>query len=106
MRDLTVDQWINFSASGFTALACITFAALYHRRVTWWRSAIGRNLMGLAAAIGVLCAYTVLITLAPDGCLSVILRGIRTCMVLTVGGIMIQQTRLLLKAQREHRSAD
>ncbi|MDX3283848.1 putative phage holin [Streptomyces scabiei] len=45
---------------------------IYH----WWRSQIGRNLMGFAAAIAALFLYTVLITLWPEGCAATVLRSL------------------------------
>ncbi|MFC7794670.1 putative phage holin [Streptomyces cinereoruber] len=100
MLDQSIDQWINMIASGAAALACAVFAIVYHRRTTWWRSDIGRNLMGFAAVVGALCLYTILITLWPTGCPSVILRAARTGIVLSIAALMIQRTLLVIRAQR------
>lgn len=102
MRDLTVDQWINVGASTLAALACAVFMVTYHAKATWWRSDIGRNLIAFAAAVGLLCVYTVLVSLFPDGCFAIVMRGVRTATVLAISALMIQRTRLLLKVQREH----
>jgi hypothetical protein len=102
MRDLSVDQWINIAASTLAAIACAVFIGAYHAKAPWWRSDIGRNLMSFAGAVGLLCAYTVLVSFFPDGCFAIVMRGVRTITVLAIATLMIQRTRLLLKAQREH----
>lgn len=99
MRNLSVDQWINAVASTLAALACLTFAATYHVQAPWWRSDIGRNLMGFAAAVGALCLYTALITLWPTGCAASVLRGFRTAVVLGIAALMIQRTCIVVRAQ-------
>lgn len=104
MRHLGVDEWVNVAASMLAALACAVFAVTYHLRVTWWRSEVGRNLMAFAAAVAALCLYTVLATfLQGDECALMALRSFRTLVLLSVGVLMVQRRRLLLKAQRENR---
>ncbi|MBL3664555.1 hypothetical protein JL475_00645 [Streptomyces sp. M2CJ-2] len=102
MRDLRADQWINVSASMLAVLACAVFVITYHYKAFWWRSEVGRNLMGFAAAVGMLCLYTVLVTMWPDGHFAIVARAIRTAILLAVAALMVQRTRMLLKAQREH----
>ncbi|MFE7233885.1 hypothetical protein ACFVAF_25110 [Streptomyces sp. NPDC057596] len=102
MNHLSIDQWINLVASLLAFLACATFAVTYHRKAPWWRSEVGRNLMMFAAAVGVLCLYTVLVSPWPDGRLAMALRAVRIVTVLAIAALMIQRTRMLLKAQREH----
>lgn len=101
MTDLSVDQWVNASMSAVAFLACATFATVYHLRAFWWRSDTGWNLMGFAVSVGLLCLYTVLITIWPDGCAAAVLRSIRTAVLAVIAALMIQRTRLLLQAQRE-----
>jgi cell division protein FtsW (lipid II flippase) len=96
-----VDQWINIGASTLATIACLVFIASYHAKAPWWRSDIGRNLMSFAAAVGLFCTYTVLVSLWPDGCFAVVMRGVRTVAVLAIATLMVQRTRLLLQAQRE-----
>ncbi|WP_261992195.1 putative phage holin [Streptomyces sp. MS191] len=99
MPDLAVDQWINTAASCAAFLMCATFAVVYHVRAPWWRSAVGRNLMLFAGAVGGLCLYTVLITLWPTGCPATVLRGVRTALLLSIAVLMVQRTRLVIRAQ-------
>lgn len=106
MRTQSVDQWINLAASTLGFLACAFFATTYHTKAPWWRTLIGWNLMSFAVAVGILCAYTVLITIWPAGCTGVILRSIRTAVVLAIAGLMVQRTILLLRAQSEHEHRD
>jgi hypothetical protein len=103
MSNLSVDQWVNVAASMLAVLACAGFVAAYHLHAPWWRSQVGRNLVGFAAAVGLLCLYTVLVTVWPDGCFAIVARALRTAVLLAVVALMMQRTRLLLKAQREHR---
>ncbi|MFJ4863387.1 hypothetical protein [Streptomyces sp. NPDC088748] len=100
MMQLNPDQWVNMIASGVAAAACAGFALVYHLRAPWWRSDVGRNLMLLAGALGGLCLYTVLIIMWPEGCPAAVLRGLRTAMVLAITGLMIQRTRMVIRAQR------
>jgi hypothetical protein len=104
MNDLGVDAWVNAIMSALGAIACTIFVIIYHRRAYWWRSEVGRNQMAFAAVIGLLCVYTVLATIwQGDECILMTLRLVRTLVLLAVAGLMLQRTRLLLKAQEEHR---
>lgn len=104
MTDLGVDAWMNAVMSALGAIACAVFVTIYHLRAFWWRSEVGRNQMAFAAAIGLLCLYTVLATvLQGSECALIVLRSIRTVAVGAVVVLMVQRTRLLLRAQREHR---
>lgn len=103
MNAIGVDQWVNMAASALAALACLAFVVTYHVKTTWWRSGTGRNLMGLPAAIGALFLYTVLVSLWPDGCFAVVMRGVRTLLAVVISGLMVQRLRILLRAQRESR---
>ncbi len=104
MREMGVDMWVNLIASALATLVCAAFVVIYHVKTTWWRSQTGRNLMGLPAAIGLLFLYTVLVTLWPDGCIAVILRGVRTALALVISALIAQRIRILLQAQRESRN--
>lgn len=99
-----VDTWMNAAMSALGMVACAVFVITYHLRATWWKSEVGRNQMAFAAAIGLLCLYTVLATIwQSDVCMLIVLRSIRTLVLAAVAGLMVQRTRLLIKAQREHR---
>ena len=102
MDDLGIDQWVNVTASMLAFLACTGFAVVYHLRATWWRSEVGRNLMGFAGAVGLLCLYTLVVTVWPDGSLVTVARSGRTLVLVAVAVLMVQRTRLFLKAQQEH----
>ncbi|MET9445466.1 hypothetical protein [Streptomyces sp. NPDC006610] len=101
--DLSADQWLNSIMSALAFLACATFAVVYHAKAPWWRSTTGWNLMGFAGAVGLLCLYTVLITLWPEGCTAVILRSVRTAVVLAIIILMIQRTAMVIRIQHEPR---
>jgi hypothetical protein len=104
VNGMGVDQWVNVGGSALAALACLAFVVTYHVKTTWWRSGTGRNLMGLPAAIGALFLYTVLVSLWPDGCFAIVMRGVRTLLAVVISGLMVQRLRILLRAQRESRS--
>jgi len=102
MDDLGIDQWVNAVASMLAFLACTGFAVIYHLRATWWRSEVGRNLMGFAGAVGLLCLYTVLVTIWPDGSFVIVARSVRTALLTAITLLMVQRTRLFIRAQQEH----
>lgn len=102
MDGLGIGQWVNVTASMLAFLACTGFAVTYHLRAPWWRSEVGRNLMGFAGAVGLLCLHTVLVTVWPEGGFAVVARALRTLVVLAVAALMVQRTRLFLKAQQAH----
>lgn len=97
------EQLFNVSASILACAACLLFVTVFHLRVTWWRTDVGRNLMALAVVLAALFAYTVLISLWPDGCLAMVLRWVRGVIAVAVAGIMAQRTLVFLRTQREHR---
>ncbi|MGW2594737.1 putative phage holin [Streptomyces sp. NPDC001515] len=100
MNELGTDQLINVTMSALACLACAIFATVYHAKAPWWKSATGWNLMGFAGAVGLLCLYTVLITIWPDGCAAAALRGIRTAVLVAITVLMAQRTRMVIRAQR------
>lgn len=103
MTNLGVDQWVNVTMSALACLACATFAAVYHAKAPWWRSSTGWNLMGFAASVGLLCLYTVLITIWPEGCTAAVLRSVRTGLLALIVALMIQRTRMVIRVQHEPR---
>ena len=106
MNDLGIDQWVNVAGSTLAFLACAAFAVIYHVQAPWWRSRIGRNLMAFAAAIAALFLYTVLITLWPEGCAATVLRSLRTAVAVAVVVLMVQRTRLVIRAQHPPKQQD
>lgn len=100
---MSVEQLFNVAASSLAFVACMGFVTVYHLRVTWWRTEVGRNLMALAAALAALFLYTVLVSVWPDGCLAMVLRWVRGVLALVVTVVMVQRARIFLRAQREYR---
>lgn len=103
MTGLSIDQWMNVIMSAAGVLACGTFAIVYHVQAPWWRSTTGWNLMGFAVSVGLLCLYTVLITVWPEGCIAAVLRAIRTGVLAAIAILMIQRTRMVIRVQHEPR---
>ncbi|MGW8703305.1 putative phage holin [Streptomyces eurythermus] len=98
---MNVGQWANTGVSGFVALCAIVFIATYHRLAPWRGSRVGWYVMAFAATIGLLAMYTVVITaVGIDGTAANVLRLIRSCLLLTVGGLLIQATRTMIRTQR------
>lgn len=104
MSDLTVDQWINVGMSAVAFLTCCLCALVYHLRAPWWKSDVGRNVMLFAGAVGGLCLYTMLIAIWPTGCPAIVLRALRTVVLLAVSVLMLQRTRLIIRAQAKERA--
>jgi FlaA1/EpsC-like NDP-sugar epimerase len=96
-------MWLNVVASGAATVVCAGFVVVYHLHAPWWRSATGRHLMAVGAALTLLFAYTVGISVWPDGCPAAVLRCIRTVVVVAIAGLMVQRTRMVLRAQHEPR---
>lgn len=100
---MSIEQLFNMSASTLACASCLGFVVVYHLKVTWWRSDVGRNLMALAAVLALLFAYTVLVSVWPDGCLAMVLRWVRSAIGAAVAVIMVQRAKMFLRAQRDYR---
>ncbi|MYW43036.1 hypothetical protein [Streptomyces sp. SID161] len=96
-------QLANTAASGLVALCCLVFAVVYQVRAPWRSTSVGRHVMTFTLAIGALAAYTVVVTIWPDGLTAMILRYARTGLLLVIAGLVIQRTHMVLSAQ--HRGA-
>lgn len=94
------DVWANASASGAVALAAVVFVVTYQRLAPWRESQAGRHIMTFSAAVGALGAYTVAVTLWPDGPAATVLRVARVVVVLGLAGLLVQRTWMVIRAQR------
>jgi hypothetical protein len=92
-------QLANTAASGLVALCCAVFAVVYHRHAPWRSTAVGRHLMSFTLAIGALGAYTVLIAVWGEGAPATVLRAVRTLLLVLIAALVMQRTRMVLKAQ-------
>ncbi|MEU1421460.1 hypothetical protein [Kitasatospora sp. NPDC005751] len=95
------DQWANWSASVVLASASVTAAVVYHRRAPWRQTRIGRHIMAVTVAVGLLGAYTVLMSIWPTGPTAMVLRVGRTVLQVALGVAMIQRAFLITDAQRD-----
>lgn len=102
IRDLDASQWANVSGSALVFLASATAAIMYHVRAPWWRSPIGRHIMGVTVSVGLLGLYTVILTFWPGGDLAWILRYIRSGLLVILAVMMIQRTKLIAESQSNH----
>lgn len=94
-------QLANTTASGLVTLCCLTFAIVYHVTAPWRSTAVGRHLMAFTLAIGALAAYTILITIWPDGPAATVLRGLRTTLLVVIAALVLQRTHMVLRAQHK-----
>lgn len=99
MIDMDCSQLANFAASGLVAVTSTVAVFTYHRLAPWLSTRYGRHVMTVTAAIGALGLYTVLISLWPTGIVAVILRAVRTGLLLLLAVMMIQRTRMFIDAQ-------
>ncbi|MFI0894904.1 hypothetical protein [Streptomyces sp. NPDC020983] len=90
----------NAAASGAVALAAAVFVVTYNVLAPWRASATGRHVMTFSAAVGALGAYTVAVTLWPDGTAATVLRVARVVVVLGLAGLLVQRTWMVIRAQR------
>lgn len=96
-------QIMNIIASGLVAAASAVFVVVYHLRAPWRSTPVGRHLMGFTAAIGLLGAYTIAITIWPEGTPATVLRAARTGLLLVIAGLVIQRIHMVISVQ--HRNA-
>lgn len=99
---LTWDQLANLSASGLVCLASLVFAVAYHLLAPWRSTPIGRHMMSVTISMGLLGLYTILATIWPHGPTLGALRLGRTILLFGLALQLIQRTRLLIAAQRDH----
>jgi hypothetical protein len=89
------------AASGAVAAASAVFVVTYHRRARWYRTEAGRHIMSFSAATGFLGAYTVIASIWPGiDLLLDLLRWARTAVILGLAALLVQRTRMVLRAQR------
>ncbi|WP_240503126.1 hypothetical protein [Streptomyces prasinopilosus] len=93
----------NLAASGLVALASLVFVIAYHLHAPWRSTPVGRHLMGFTAAIGALGAYTIAITIWPDGMVASVLRTARTVLMVVIAALVMQRIHMMVTAQ--HRGA-
>jgi len=96
-------QVVNATASGVVAVAAAVFVVTYWVRARWWESETGRHVMTFSAAVGLLGAYTVAVTLWPHGVAATVLRVVRVVLLLALAALLVQRTRMVVRAQREER---
>lgn len=99
---MSIDKWANAIASILATVACFGFAIVYHVRVTWWKSEMGRNLMALAVVLGALCLYTAIGTFFPS--VLTPLRWVHVGIALGIAVVMTWRTHIFLRTQREFRN--
>ena len=92
-------QLANTAASGLVTLCCAVFAVIYHVHAPWRSTPVGRHLMAFTLAIGALAAYTVLVTVWPEGATITVLRSVRTVLLVVIAALVVQRTRMVLNAQ-------
>ncbi|WP_431781690.1 putative phage holin [Streptomyces chumphonensis] len=98
---MDVGRWVNVLSSAALLAAAVAFIVVYHVLAPWWRSREGRHLVAVAAVLGALGCYTVVITVWPGGGW---LHAARAVIVLAGAGLLVQRTVMVVAAQR-HRTA-
>ncbi|MFD5026979.1 hypothetical protein [Streptomyces sp. NPDC058373] len=98
---MSIAQLLNMTVSGLVALSAALFVFTYHRLAPWRSTPMGWHLMLLAAALGGLGLYTVVITIVGlDGTTATVLRIVRAGLLLLVAGLLAQRTCMVVRAQR------
>lgn len=97
---MTWAEWANVVGSGLVAVTAGLFVAAYSALAAWWRSEVGRHLVAFTGVVGLLGLYTVGITVWPHGPMAAVLRTARMVLLVAVAGLLVQRTRLLIRAQR------
>lgn len=96
-------QLANTAASGLVALASVVFVVVYHLHAPWRSTPVGRHLMVFTAAIGALGAYTIAITIWPEGAPASVLRTARTVLLVVIAALVVQRIYMVVTVQ--HRGA-
>lgn len=94
-------QLANLAASALVTLCCMIFAAVYHLHAPWRSTPVGRHVMVFTLAIGALGFYTILINTWPEGTPAAVLRWMRTLLLVVIAALVMQRTRMVLRAQHE-----
>lgn len=94
-------QLANVCASGLVTLCCTIFALVYQLHAPWQSTSVGRHIMTFTLAIGALCAYTVLVSVWPDGLFATVMRVARVLLLLGIAALVVQRTRMVLTAQHD-----
>jgi hypothetical protein len=95
---MTWTQWANAAASCAVFAAALVFCVTYHRLAPWRASETGRHVMAVTAVIGLLGAYTAVISLWPGAAPP--LRVVRIVVVLAMAGLLVQRKFMVIRAQR------
>ncbi|MCG6493452.1 hypothetical protein [Kitasatospora sp. A2-31] len=101
LADLSPDQLANWAASALLAATSVAAAVTYHLRAPWRRTRIGRHVMTVTVALGLLGAYTVVVSVWPTGPVAACLRIARTVLLVVLAVSMVQRVRLIADAQRQ-----
>ncbi|MFW3477358.1 putative phage holin [Streptomyces microflavus] len=97
-------QILNLAVSALVFVCSAAFVVTYHLMAHWRRTYMGWHLMLFTGAIGLLGLYTVVVTITGlDGTPAMVLRYVRSALLLLVAGLMIQRTWMVWTAQ--HRPA-
>lgn len=101
---MSIAQILNLAVSALVFLCSMTFVGTYHLMAPWRRTYMGWHLMLFTGAIGLLGLYTVVVTITGlDGAPAMVLRYVRSSLLLLVAGLMLQRTWMVWTAQ--HRPA-
>ncbi|MEU1134924.1 hypothetical protein ABZ383_34565 [Streptomyces sp. NPDC005900] len=99
-------QLANIAASGLVALCSAVFAVVYNRYAPWRSTALGRHIMTFTLAIGALGVYTVAIAVWDHGVPAMVFRATRTLLLLVIAVLVMQRTRMVVRAQHEGAADD
>ncbi|MFF7987552.1 hypothetical protein ACFZDK_52300 [Streptomyces sp. NPDC007901] len=101
---MTAAELLNAGVSGLVALCGAAFIAEYTRRARWEDHAVGRYVVVWVATIGLLVAYTVVITFfGTDGTLASVLRIVRSILLLGIASLLVQATAAVRRAYPRRR---
>ncbi|MFJ2717392.1 hypothetical protein [Streptomyces sp. NPDC087437] len=102
---MSLAQVVNMAVSGLVAVCAATFLVTYTRRARWEETGMGRYFVVAVATIGLLGTYTVVITLVGvDGVTASVLRFVRSSLLLTVAGLLLQANVAVRRAFPRKRS--
>ena len=89
----------------WSTICALLFVLVYGIMAPWRKSELGRHVMLLCSTLAFIMGFSIVIRMFPDSW-EYTLKAVRQIVVAFVGVLLIQRTRLVIKAQRRRKSGD
>jgi hypothetical protein len=99
---MSPSQIASIVSSGFCALGCLAFVAIYAWRAPWRSTDVGRQIMLVFGTLTAVLIYAVIFAFLPERWQDTV-RVIRAIGVSFVGVLLFRQAKMVWDVQRESR---